>query len=79
MSARFSQMIGWISLVFVFAVVNAVDRGTLTGAPMLWGSLLGIGGLMIALFGQCRAIQRARPSQRPHAVPVRTERRPRSR
>ncbi|MGN1007423.1 MAG: hypothetical protein ACI4PV_00615 [Butyricicoccus sp.] len=74
-----SQLIGWISLVFVFAVVNAADRGTLTGAPMLWGSLLGISGLMIALLGQCRAIQRASRPQRPHAVPVRVERRPRRR
>ncbi|MBP3311422.1 MAG: hypothetical protein J6L72_04215 [Butyricicoccus sp.] len=79
MNARLSQLIGWISLVLVFALVNAADCGSLTDAQMIWGSLLGICGLMTALLGQCLAVQRARRAQRPHAVPVRTERRPRRR
>lgn len=78
MNVRFSQLIGWISLVLAFTVAHAADEGALTAAQMVGGSLLGVCGLMAALIGQCMAVQRARRGRGPRAarVPVRTARRP---
>ena len=66
MNSRLSQWIGWISLILVFAVVNGVESGVLTTVQMLWGSLIGVCGLLTALLGFCTAIRRAQQ------VPVRT-------
>lgn len=79
MNVRFSQLIGWISLVLAFMVAHAADAGALTAAQMVGGSLLGVCGLMAALLGQCMAVQRARRGRWPQAarVPVRTAGRPR--
>ena len=69
MNSRLSQWIGWVSLILVLAVVNGVESGALTTVQMLWGSLIGVCGLLTALLGFCTAIRRAQQVQR---VPVRT-------
>ena len=35
MNVRFSQLIGWISLVLAFTVAHAADEGALTAAQMV--------------------------------------------
>lgn len=70
MNIRLSQLLGWISLLLTFGVVNAADQGTLTAAQIVCGSLLGVCGLLAALFAQCTAIRRARQAQHVR-VPVR--------
>lgn len=75
MNTRFFQIVGWVSLIFSFAVAGRADSGALTVAQMLSASLLGVAGLLCSLYGQYRAAVR-----RAQRVPVRVaphDRRPR--
>lgn len=74
MNVRFSQLIGWISLVLAFMVAHAADAGALTAAQMVGGSLLGVCGLMASAWPCSAPAGGARRGRRvcrcvPRAVP----------
>lgn len=71
MNVRFFRLIGWISALFVLGLAGAADQGTLTAGATVWGSMLGVSGLLIAIVGQCSLVLRENNRQR--RVPVRIE------